>query len=72
MDPNRYCYDYMRVSLDLASGFSVKTPADLLLRFTLQKRGWNDAASRFAKEAGIKEDEWKGPPIEAPQGLLYE
>ncbi|GAA5909859.1 uncharacterized protein JCM6883_003117 [Sporobolomyces salmoneus] len=38
----------------------------------MRKRGWNEAASRFAKDAGIKEEEWKGPPIEAPQGLLYE
>ncbi|GAA6012346.1 hypothetical protein JCM11491_007103 [Sporobolomyces phaffii] len=38
----------------------------------MRKRGWNEAASRFAKDAGIKEDDWKGPPIEAPQGLLYE
>ncbi|GAA5886992.1 hypothetical protein JCM5296_005217 [Sporobolomyces johnsonii] len=38
----------------------------------MRKRGWSDAASRFAKDAGINEDEWRGPPIEAPQGLLYE
>ncbi|GAA5848129.1 hypothetical protein JCM3766R1_000461 [Sporobolomyces carnicolor] len=38
----------------------------------MRKRGWNEAASRFAKDAGIKEEDWKGPPIEAPQGLLYE
>ncbi|BGO99533.1 hypothetical protein NBRC10513v2_003631 [Rhodotorula toruloides] len=38
----------------------------------MQKRGWTEAAARFAKEAGIDEDGWTGPPIEAPQGLLYE
>lgn len=39
---------------------------------TRQKRGWTETASAFANDAGINEDEWKGPPIEAPQGLLYE
>ncbi|SGZ17777.1 BQ5605_C020g09142 [Microbotryum silenes-dioicae] len=38
----------------------------------LKKRGWNSTASAFAADAGINEAEWKGPPIEAPQGLLYE
>ncbi|GAA5981900.1 hypothetical protein JCM10908_004659 [Rhodotorula pacifica] len=38
----------------------------------LRKRGWAEAASTFAKEAGIDERAWTGPPIEAPQGLLYE
>lgn len=37
-----------------------------------QKRGWTETARAFARDAGINEDEWKGPPIEAPQGLLYE
>lgn len=37
-----------------------------------QKRGWNHTASSFAADAGINEAEWQGPPIEAPQGLLYE
>ncbi|BGP15842.1 hypothetical protein JCM10213_005674 [Rhodosporidiobolus nylandii] len=38
----------------------------------MRKRGWNETASRFAKDAGIEEATWTGPPIEAPQGLLYE
>ncbi|GAA6051362.1 hypothetical protein JCM3770_004502 [Rhodotorula araucariae] len=38
----------------------------------MRKRGWIEAASRFAQEAGIDEATWTGPPIEAPQGLLYE
>ncbi|GAA5916280.1 hypothetical protein JCM6882_005068 [Rhodosporidiobolus microsporus] len=38
----------------------------------MRKRGWNESASRFAKDAGIEEATWTGPPIEAPQGLLYE
>ncbi|KAI5474520.1 LisH dimerization motif containing protein [Pseudohyphozyma bogoriensis] len=38
----------------------------------MRKRGWTDTARAFARDAGINEDEWKGPPIEAPQGLLYE
>ncbi|GJN89151.1 hypothetical protein Rhopal_002125-T1 [Rhodotorula paludigena] len=38
----------------------------------MRKRGWNNAASHFAQEAGVDEANWTGPPIEAPQGLLYE
>ncbi|GAA5825713.1 hypothetical protein JCM11251_000346 [Rhodosporidiobolus azoricus] len=38
----------------------------------MRKRGWNESASRFASDAGIDEAAWTGPPIEAPQGLLYE
>ncbi|GAA6027426.1 hypothetical protein JCM8097_007856 [Rhodosporidiobolus ruineniae] len=38
----------------------------------MRKRGWNESASRFAQDAGIDEAGWTGPPIEAPQGLLYE
>ncbi|KAM0752200.1 hypothetical protein T439DRAFT_355071 [Meredithblackwellia eburnea MCA 4105] len=38
----------------------------------LRKRGWNETARMFARDAGINEEEWRGPPIEAPQGLLYE
>ncbi|KAL8292666.1 hypothetical protein RQP46_001278 [Phenoliferia psychrophenolica] len=38
----------------------------------MRKRGWTETAHMFARDAGINEDEWKGPPIEAPQGLLYE
>ncbi|KAM0787641.1 hypothetical protein ACM66B_003705 [Microbotryomycetes sp. NB124-2] len=38
----------------------------------LLKRGWTQTASSFAQDAGIDEAGWTGPPIEAPQGLLYE
>ncbi|GAA6012924.1 hypothetical protein JCM10207_008379 [Rhodosporidiobolus poonsookiae] len=38
----------------------------------MRKRGWMETASRFAQDAGIDEASWSGPPIEAPQGLLYE
>ncbi|GAA5861118.1 hypothetical protein JCM8547_008041 [Rhodosporidiobolus lusitaniae] len=38
----------------------------------MRKRGWHESASSFAKDAGIEEATWTGPPIEAPQGLLYE
>ncbi|GAA5970953.1 hypothetical protein JCM11641_004520 [Rhodosporidiobolus odoratus] len=38
----------------------------------MRKRGWTESAARFAKDAGIDEVGWSGPPIEAPQGLLYE
>ncbi|SCV67828.1 BQ2448_5439 [Microbotryum intermedium] len=44
----------------------------VLCSYASQKRGWNSTASAFAADAGINEAEWKGPPIEAPQGLLYE
>lgn len=65
----RYCYDYMRVrSNRFQQVFLTATERSL----GLQKRGWTETASAFAMDAGINEDEWKGPPIEAPQGLLYE
>ncbi|KAK4051129.1 hypothetical protein OIV83_002950 [Microbotryomycetes sp. JL201] len=44
----------------------------LLTGPALQKRGWTQTASSFAADAGINEADWHGPPIEAPQGLLYE
>lgn len=52
--------------------FGVELEQILMIYLLEQKRGWSETASAFAVDAGINEEEWTGPPIEAPQGLLYE